>query len=189
MTIIWTTLINGYFEWLKEFVYDETLFTVGYDRLFKKLFETEFRYLPMDKNRALDGVYLRYRYTDSEYINDIEAEKEFDIFPCSVLEVLIALALRCEEDIMGNDMYGNRTGQWFWEMLDNIGLVRYNDTEYDENAVDICIERFLDRDYGEHGEYCAFKLDLDNYEELRRMELWYQMQQHIIDISGGRTNE
>ena len=34
---------------------------------------------------------------------------------CSVLEMMIALAIRCEEHIMDDPDVGNRTGQWFWK--------------------------------------------------------------------------
>lgn len=182
MTVIWTKLISGYFEWLTEFAYNKDTFTVSYSKLFKKLFETEYRYQSIDKNRALDGIYLRYRYSDTEYLNDAAVDKEFDTFPCSVLECLIGLSLRCEEDIMGNDNLGDRTGMWFWEMLNNIGLASYTDNNYNEEAVDICLNRFMNREYGPNEEYCAFRIDIDNLEELRNMALWYQMQQHIIDI-------
>lgn len=181
----WTKLISDYFEWLCEFAYQPNIFPVSYKKLFKKLFSTEFIHQSIDINRALDGVYLRYRYSDTEGINEMEAEKEFDIFPCTVLEALIALALRCEDDIMGDTAYGDRTGQWFWEMLSSIGLSKYNDDNYDEEEVDRLIDMFLYRNYGPNGEGCAFRSS--DGEDMRNIDLWYQMQRHLIDISGGNT--
>ena len=39
---------------------------------------------------------------------------------CSVLEMMVALAICCEETYMDNPNIGNRTGQWFWNMVKNI---------------------------------------------------------------------
>lgn len=182
LAMIWTSLVEDYFEWLIEFAYDKDTFPVSYSKLFRKMFETKFKYSVIDTNRALDGVYLRYRFADTEYINEAQAEKEFDIFPCSVLEALMALALRCEEDIMGNDTYGDRTGQWFWEMIQNMGLSVYNDSNYDEEEVTDILRRFNERDYADDGKGYAFRsFDI---ETAKNTELWYQMQQHLIDIGG-----
>ena len=149
-------IVEDYKEWLINDIYNRE-FSISYDKLFNKMFDTEFRYSPIDKNRAFDGVYLRYVYADAEGMDEKLAEKEFDIFPCSVLEALVALARRCEEDIMGDsNIYGDRTGQWFWEMLDNIGLTKYNDSNYDDREVSDILDHFMDREYGPHGEYCAF---------------------------------
>lgn len=45
--------------------------------------------------------------------------------PCSVLEMIIALAIRLEEHIMDDPDIGNRTGQWFWDMIVSLGLGFY----------------------------------------------------------------
>lgn len=101
---------NAYFEWLIEHVcggrYNKLL---RYRRLLLWLHKTEFIYSnPMDSNRVDDAVDFRRRFG---YLG-----KEHS---CSVLEMMVALAVRCEEHIMGNQEIGDRTGEWFWEMIYN----------------------------------------------------------------------
>ena len=95
---------NKYFNYLCSFVYDDG-FLVGYTKLLRQLFETEFIYSDLDKNRVGDGISLRYRFDPDNY------HSYLDDMPISVLEILIALALRCEETIMYNESYGNRSGK------------------------------------------------------------------------------
>ena len=65
----------------------------------------------MDRNRALDGLALRDKYG---YSGDPDEE------PCTVLEMLIALSLRIENQFMTNYDEGDRTSMWFWIMITNI---------------------------------------------------------------------
>lgn len=55
--------------------------------------------LPMDSNRAGDGLGLRYRFSDLKRYRyeDVEAALPET---CSMLEMMIALALRCEERLL-----------------------------------------------------------------------------------------
>ena len=64
---------------------------------------------PMDENRMYDGLNLRYLYSlNSEYdYNDILDALDN---PCSILEMIIALAYKIEVDIACNPDYINRTG-------------------------------------------------------------------------------
>ena len=121
-------IINEYFEWLSYVVCGEQYEGgVSYRKLLTHLHEVEFTYiLPMDENRAGNGINLRYRWAldideDTDYILDVLDG------PCSVLEMMVALALHCEENIMDDPMYGNRTGQWFWGMVNNLGLGAMSD--------------------------------------------------------------
>lgn len=165
---------HGYFRWLTNKVYDDRS-SVTYQKLFYKLYETEFVYvLSADSRRASDGCSLRDRYM-RETGDSIDINR-----PCSVLEMLIALANRCEEDIMHNDSLGDRTGQWFWEMIINIGFGNMNDTKYKEEKVDALLYKFMCRDYDDNGTGCAFRTTRNV--DMRRIELWYQMQYHITEI-------
>ena len=101
-----------YFDWLYEYVTKGRAHqNVSYRKLFKQLYETEFKFtVLMDINRAKDGVDLRYRFAmlkeDDRIVKILDG-------PCSVLEMIIALAIRCEDSIMDDTRYGERTTQWF----------------------------------------------------------------------------
>ena len=114
-----------YFKWLCDFVYDKKRMSRGlsYNKMFSYLFDTPFSYiLPMDGNRAEDGIDLRYRYGRENGIADAAVATRLDNRDCSVLEMMVALALRVEDQIMTNPDIGNRVGQWFWDMIVSMGI-------------------------------------------------------------------
>ena len=172
------SLIEEYFEWLCEIVYGSNYSKrISYDKLLIHLHETEFRYLiPRDRNCAEHGIYLRYRFADdlSDYIEG----------PCSVLEMMVALALRCEENIMDDPVMRNRTSQWFWEMIVNLGLGAMYDERYDEAYVDDVIKRFLNREYDPDGSGGLFRIrDVYFDADLRRVEIWHQLCWYLDSIT------
>lgn len=141
---------------------------ISFRRLLRQLHDIEFRYIiHNDKNRALDGIDLRSRFMDGD-------ARFMDDDPCSVLEMMIALAIRCEENIMDNPEVGDRTGQWFWGMVVNLGLGSMTDDRYDEEYVDFVINKFLDRDYEPDGEGGLFHIRRCR-QDVRDVEIWYQL--------------
>ena len=75
---------------------------------------------------------------------------------------------------------GNRTGQWFWSMLVSLGIGAMDDRKFDRYFVDRTLERFLDRGYERNGEGGLFTVN--NGRDMRRTEIWYQMQYHLGEI-------
>ena len=171
-------LNNRYFKWMCNLVSDFKLKNASYKKLLAHLHRIEFYYiLPMDENRLVDGVYFRRRFLYEEGI-DIPLEDEFFEEPCSVLEMMIALAYRCEEQIMTNDTVGDRTGQWFWNMIVNLGLGPMNDLNFDIRVVDDIIERFLERDYEPNGKGGLIFLPNCPH-DLRDVDIWTQMMWYL----------
>ena len=112
----------------------------SYRRLMVFLYHTEFEYnIPMDGNRCADGISLRYRFGYEHGIGDPVIASCLDNNPCSVLEMMVALALRCEEHIMLIPENGLMSGRWFWSMITNLGLDEMYDSNYDENMVNSVI--------------------------------------------------
>jgi hypothetical protein len=141
-----------------------------------RLHATNFRYsIPRDGNRADDGKGMRYRY--AIVCNYFESLYEIlDILdgPCSVLEMMLALAIHCEENIMDDPCKGDRTGQWFWNMIVNLGLSGMNDARYDRKLVDDAINTFLDRKYAPDGKGGLFTVRNCD-QDLRKAEIWHQL--------------
>ena len=170
-------IINEYFRWLSGFVNERGHSDrVSYNKLLAHLHDIEFRYLlPMDENRAANGVSLRYRYACE--CPDFDAAKAYLVGPCSVLEMMIALSLKCE-GIMDDPNMGDRTSQWFWEMIVNLGLGSMYDSQFDVEYVDEVIDRFLDRNYEPDGRGGLFTIR--NCErDLRDVEIWWQLMWYI----------
>lgn len=174
---------ENYFEWLSDLVCKRRYAReVSFSNLLRYLYNTEFRYLiPKDENRAEDGIALRYRFAHTIGLREADVHLYLDE-PCNVLEMMIALAIRCEEDIMDNPMIGDRIGQWFWGMITNLGLGSMLNNNFDERLVEDIIERFLDRNYkpnGEGGLFTIRRCDRD----LRDVEIWIQLLWYLNTIN------
>ncbi len=139
---------------------------------------TPFRYsVSRDENRAQDGIDLRWRYS---YLNGYDDLSDFLSGPCSVLEMMVALAIKCEE-IMDDATYGDRTGQWFWQMVVSLGLGGMYDEAFDKGYSIQCIERFLDRRYSSNGRGGLFTVR-GAHRDMRDLEIWYQMDDYLNNI-------
>jgi hypothetical protein len=107
---------------------------------------------------------------------------EYITGPCSVLEMMIALAINTEEDIMDDPRFGDRTGQWFWGMIVSLGLGGMNDYRYDERLVDDVIDTFLRREYepdGRGGLFTVRHCDRD----MRDVEIHIQRNYYLNTIT------
>lgn len=167
-----TKIENDYFEWMFDLVckgrYDGP---ISYRRLLSYLHDIEFTYsIPKDSNRAEDGVELRYRFS---YETGCACADRYLDGPCSVLEMMIALSFRCEE-IMDDAMKGDRTAQWFWKMIVNLGLGSMTDSRFDLRYVENAIDVFLNREYEADGRGGLFTVR-DCRFDMRDLEIWIQM--------------
>ena len=168
---------NAYFEWLYDWVSKDRYHPdISYRKLLMKLHDTEFTYtIQKDQNRAEDGENLRYRFAKSDIIDEpVDYILECLAGPCSVLEMMIALANRCEEDYMDDPAYGDRTRQWFWGMIVNLNLGSMYDTWYDKNYVEKALYKFLNRKYDRDGRGGLFRIR-NSTVDMRKVEIWYQM--------------
>lgn len=175
-------LVNRYLDWMYQLVVDDRYTGYSYHKLFDRLYNTEFTYIiPMDANRADDGVNLRYRFGCERRYKESTIRAYLDDRPCSVLEMMIALAVRCEEHIMDDPDIGNRTGQWFWNMIVNLGLGSMDDRKFDSDYVDGVLVTFLFRQYAKDGKGGLFTVK--NYRrDMRNVEIWYQLCWYLNEL-------
>lgn len=164
-----------YFEWMYQIVDGK-----GYSELLNLLNDEDFyAIIPLDDNRLIDGCELRYRFADECSIPKVVIDRLFESHRCSVLEMMVGLAIRIEDTIMADADFGDRSSMWFWIMIKSLGLydmtndVLYNsDTAYDE--IKDIIHKFLEREYKPNGEGGLFTV-YNTTKDLRNMEIWYQM--------------
>lgn len=173
-----------YFRWISNLVFnDHDTKNLTYNKLFTLLHSIDFYYdIYMDHNRSLDGVDLRdkFRYYNNYDINVIEQALGFSE-PCSVLEMMIALACRIEEQIMDDDYhYGDRTSQWFWNMIVSLGLHGMSDINFNEGAARNIIDNFLNHRYKPNGQGGLFTLYNCKY-DLRKEEIWTQAMWYLTE--------
>lgn len=167
---------DEYFEWMYNLVYDDEYSPkLSYRKLLSYLHSKDFVYiLPMDVNRAKDGMDLRYKFGREVGYGMPIIASNLDNRPCSILEMMVALAMRCEVSIMDDPDIGNRLGQWFWTMIINLNLNHMNDRRFDRKYVDRVLSIFLSRSYKRNGEGGLFTIH-DPSRDMRSAEIWYQM--------------
>lgn len=178
-------LAGEYFEWLHSLVCKNNMSRyTSYKRLLLYLHGIDFRIVHhRDLNRSEDGVDMRYRFARSKTDDLQEAEYITQQLarPCSVFEMIAALATHCEE-FMDDPSMGDRTPQWFWKMITNLGLSSMTDERFDARYVDKVVDRFLDRNYAPDGRGGLFRI-VDCDRDLRDVEIWWQMCWYLNTIT------
>lgn len=173
-----------YFEWMYHLVCDgKKARGRSWRKLIGFLYETEFVYLlDMDANRAEDGIDLRYRFGYENGYNARMIDEQLNGRECSVLEMMLALSIRCEEHIMDDPAIGNRTEHWFWEMIVSLGLSSLDDRRFNREFAESVMTRFLRREYDADGKGGLFTIERCQ-KDLRTVDIWYQMMWHLDNIT------
>lgn len=176
---------EGYFKWLEGELLDQD--HMSYHSLLRKLHAKEFMWVnEYDENRADDGSRLRARYSE---VCGVDYRTSWLTWPCSVLEMVDALAVKIDDMIMYDLSQGERIGEWFWLMLDNLGLLKYSDDiwakrpETCDRDVDAILRRFMEREWDSHGRPNLFlpkdgKLTF----EWSQMDIWGQCVAYFRDV-------
>lgn len=163
--------IFEYYQWLLEKVDGYMDPYYNYSLLLHKLHSIPFVYsIERDKNRAIDAERLRHEYMDEVGINDIYYE---DNVPCSVLEMLIALSIRCDQEIMGEAGI-DQVAKWFWIMIENLDLMHCSDENFSGEYVSQQVHIWLDRMFDRRGKGSPFPLKRAIHDQ-RKVEIWLQM--------------
>ena len=91
---------------------------------------------------------------------------------------MIALAIRIEETMMDDPRYGDRTNQWFWLMMSNLGLKYMTDDVFDEVKANDIIYTFLERQYSPDGKGGLFYIR-NCEEDLTQIEIGTQVNWYL----------
>lgn len=174
-----------YFKYLYSIVNKGDYHTVPYIHLFQYMYDTPFTYtIENDQARFNDAMDFRnrfiakYKYTGEDALN-VGNPTGYVGVP-SVLEVLIALCVRIENSIMKNDDLGDRTPEFFWNIMSNLGIAHLNDSLFDSSVVEAAMERLVNRTYEPDGVNGPFYLR-EPREDLRRVDLWYQCMWYLSE--------
>lgn len=167
---------EDYINYLKNLVRGakETQYELLLERLWKKEY---YSILPNDQNREKDGLGLR----------DIPDGPDYRDYygPCSVLEMLIALSKRMEWEISGTG-YDVTYRDLFWEMLENLGLKKFDNLavmhDARTNELDHILTNWIEREYSPDGSGGIFPIKnwrsrVDKPQN--RVEIWYQMMLYL----------
>lgn len=138
-----------------------------------ELYATEFiPELELDDN-LIDNCYcMRDRFLDDTgHIAVIDK-------PISILEIMVYVSVEAEDTIMSNDIYGDRTGLWFWEMMNSLGLDNMNNLKYDEDEANYILEKFMNHQYRKDGKGGLFTIKKSKY-DARTESIWGQAMEYL----------
>jgi hypothetical protein len=142
----------------------------NYGMLLRELYRQDFyAIIKYDEDRGADGIALRRIWAD-----EVGYEGVLAFGPPRVLETLVGISLRIEDQIFG----GPWADEWdykriFWDLINNLGLLEYDgvlsSSDYD-NIVTI-LEEFLSKT--SHCDTFAniFKFSVTP-KDLRKMNIW-----------------
>lgn len=175
-------ILNDYFDWLYYQVTNK-LRKNGKGNSFRKLLmqlhNMEFTFkIENDENRASDGTVLRWYYVDDGGDDGILQWSEH----CSVLEMLIALAMKMES-IMEEPDIESSVARWFWLFIENLDLLNMNDNKFDKDYIVQRVDMFLERKYESDGNGNIIYI-MNCPKDLRKVEIWYQMCWYLDSIIG-----
>lgn len=143
--------------------------------LLRQLYSTEFIMLiPNDDNRIRDGLILRKQFVSTGRM--VKAERHWYEMGCSVLEMMIGVSQHLSFNENGS------VGEWFWHLIDNLGLTRYHDGNWNGRRVQRIVEDLVWRRYREDGKGGLFPLR-NPREDQTLVEIWFQMEAYILELS------
>lgn len=163
-------LDHSYFRWLGTKVTDGLPPVAAHWLILNELHHIEFVWLLVgDDNRAADGVELR-----EYFLREMNLPLDYDPMwmnqGCSVLEMLIAFAMRAE---FQTEM---PVKDWFWEFLRNLQISEAQDIKHIQDV----IHEFMWRTFKPSGEGGLFPLR-EPPRDQRKVEIWYQFCDYLFD--------
>lgn len=145
----------------------------SYERLCSYINGISFLYDPhfvTDGNRIDDGLELR-----SLYFHDTGKSSGMPSNEASVFEVMVALAIRIDRDIMGEPGTIDPK-KWLLIMFENLGLKE----DTDEDDISKKIEDLIYRRYKANGEGSLFPLKKSKLDQ-RGISIWDQMNEYMVE--------
>ena len=170
-------LDESYFVWLYGQVADpdSSVRRRSYWGLFRILYSTEFSTFAVerDQNRAEEARYeLRH-----EFIRETgrRSNREWMDLGCSILELMVDLARLLSFEA------GGRSHYWFWRLVENLGLLQYNDARrLPARHIHKVLEDLIERRYNYNGLGGFFPLREPPVDQ-RNTELWYQLNYYVLE--------
>lgn len=173
--------LRDYHNWIISLVDSEDHYLAReYSQLMGFLDDYSFKWvLKLDEDRAKDGIQLRKEY-DFEYSRgDISIYDELFDVPCSVLEMLVALSLRCyDEFLSGFDVKKVTPHKVFLHILTSLDLFSETNNRFSYEKCVKNVKSFIEKLHVNGRYLTVFKID-PKVANPHKMELWWQMQRYI----------
>lgn len=174
---------DRYFRWLCGLVGLQDRRGLSYFTLARILHSMTYSWtIRNDGDRSTDGLQLRFIFA-ADNCPSLHPSLEELAGPCTIFEMLVAMAMRIDDWLYGGEDKRTGTQKWFFEMLHNLNLDIWNDgacargegyRDDIENKVDI----FVRRRYVRNGDGGLFPLRCPQKDQ-REVEIWYQLQSYL----------
>lgn len=170
-----------YFDWLVSMIAIDPPEYFCYNNLMNFLYQEDFTWtMHRDANRAQDGTDLRDLFSYETGIIDWHNALGG---PCTVLEMLVGLAHRIDNEVMYDYELGDRTNVWFWEMIGNIDLDELDDNHFRQDKAEKLLNNWLYRQFDSNGNGSIFPLKSTQNDQ-RMTEIWLQAQEYFVEKYG-----
>lgn len=162
--------------------YDDWLYALvdlpSHIMLLRQLHDTEYHaVIDNDDSRIGDGFLLRDIYVNNEWCHD-DANRLYRM-PCSVLELLIGVAYRIENELAQSE-YEKTMDEVFYDLLDNLDILYLDDAHFKTSVVAERVDVFMNRTYNPNGHGGLFPLNTTDRDQTR-VELWNQMHAWLVE--------
>lgn len=163
---------DDYRDWL---IYQVNFKKKGYNLLIDELHNSPFEYiLPRDENRMDDARSFR-----SSFFYEQGLDGAFIDHPIGILEVLVALAIRIENEYIGDP--GNPHPEHiFWEMICNLGLNKFDNSHFNSDYIYEILSIWINREFDFNGNGSIFPLRARKKDQ-RKEEIWGQMKAYLSE--------
>lgn len=179
-----TRFVSPYYIWLRGQALQDDEHS-NYNALLRMLHSMPFYWiLPLDEDRAIDGLNLRIDYQRSienldVYVDDLDDED------ASVLEVLVGIARRMSYLISEDDYPGMTPSVCFWILIENLGLLKYTDDALKNDMYSLLdlngdVIRWMQRLFDYDGTGSPFPLRQPPCDQ-REETITYQMNRYILE--------
>ena len=154
----------------------------SYDYVFllSELNKIEYYFVnPMDQNRIFYALQLREQFADEEGSKEI-----YNVMPgsCTALEILVSMAEAADFTLHDYDT-GDRTSQFFWEFIHNLGLSYLTNSAWSFDAPNFIfsvVTKWFDRRFGPNG-YGSPWPNPKTRVDMTTVSMWDAMQWWLAD--------
>jgi len=167
-----SNLWNRYLIWIMD---KYNIGRKGFDLLLEELLDSPFEVIiDRDSNRLKDGENIRKAFFIENGVSGMFIDHEI-----SVLEVILALAIRIDQEYTGNPR-NPHPELIFWELLGNLGLDKFDNTHFNNNIIYEILGIFVNREYDFGGNGGLFPLKNPICDQ-REVELWSQAMAYLSE--------
>lgn len=158
-----------------------------YESLFEMLDDIVYAFSnPSDGNRYEDGVGLRYKFAYDNTINYAEVAALLDTKPCTVLEMILAIACKMENMVEQPSFPYEFVPKYLNVMLRNLEIATMTNDNINKAYVEFAINKFINRLYDPITGRGSLFPNVSNLPNYNHRDIWSQCMHYLTFITRER---